>query len=68
MKANPSLLPARDYARLNVGFTPVGLQVWCVRHDCNVLHVDFEGYKHPGNQTILVNDKGEVLQAAKETK
>jgi hypothetical protein len=32
-----------SYARLSVGMTRWGLQVWCVRHDCNVLHMDFEG-------------------------
>jgi hypothetical protein len=37
----------RTYARLSVGWTPRGLQVWCVRHNLNVLHVDFEGQRHP---------------------
>lgn len=41
----------REYARLQVSWTKVGLQVWCVRHECNVLHVDFEGQKHPANTT-----------------
>jgi hypothetical protein len=41
----------RDYARLSVGWTPLGIQVWCNRHDLNVLHVDFEGFQHPGNTT-----------------
>jgi hypothetical protein len=39
----------RDYARLSVGWTQLGLQVWCNRHDANVLHVDFEGFQHPGD-------------------
>lgn len=37
----------QTFARLSVGFTQQGMQVWCVRHDCNVLHVDYEGHKHP---------------------
>lgn len=41
----------RDYSRLSVGSTPVGLQVWCHRHDVNVLHIDFEGSQHPANMT-----------------
>lgn len=41
----------RDYARLAVGWTPDGLQVWCNRHDCNVIHIDFEGKKHPADTT-----------------
>lgn len=28
----------RDWARLSVGITAEGLQVWCVRHDVNVGH------------------------------
>lgn len=31
----------RDYGRLEAGFTARGLQVWCLRHDLNVVHVDF---------------------------
>jgi hypothetical protein len=38
-----------EWARLNVGTTPAGFQVWCVRHDANVVHIDFEGRKHPAN-------------------
>jgi hypothetical protein len=37
------------YARLEVGFTPIGLQIWCARHDVNVVHIDFEGQQHPAN-------------------
>lgn len=37
------------YARLEVGWTPYGLQVWCNRHDCNVVNIDFQGQKHPAN-------------------
>ncbi len=39
----------KSWARLNVGWTVLGIQVWCVRHEKNVLHVDFEGQKHPAN-------------------
>lgn len=31
------------YAALDVGFTARGFQVWCRRHDVNVLHIDFGG-------------------------
>lgn len=40
-----------SYARLNIGWTKPGLQVWCTRHDVNVMHVDFEGQQHPANVT-----------------
>jgi hypothetical protein len=36
----PSL---RDLTALDVGFTRRGFQVWCRRHDVNVVHVDFDG-------------------------
>lgn len=41
----------QTYAALSVGWTKQGLQVWCYRHRVNVLHVDFEGQKHPANTT-----------------
>jgi hypothetical protein len=40
-----------SWARLSVGLTPIGLQVWCVRHDINVFHLDFEGQNHPANNS-----------------
>ena len=35
----------QDYTKLDVGFTCIGIQVWCRRHHANVVHVDFEGQK-----------------------
>jgi len=35
------------YSQLEIGWTLLGIQVWCRRHECNVMHVDFEGQKHP---------------------
>lgn len=35
------------WADLEFGFTERGLQVWCRRHDCNLIHIDFEGHQHP---------------------
>ena len=46
--ASGPVTPA-EYARLNIGYTHAGLQIWCVRHDVNVAHVDFEGQQHPAN-------------------
>ena len=40
-----------EYARFSVGWTPQGIQIWCVRHDCNVMHMDFGGVKHSANTT-----------------
>lgn len=30
-----------SWAQLEIGFTPSGgIQVWCKRHDCNVMHLN----------------------------
>lgn len=34
-----------EYQRIEAGWTKVGFQVWCQRHDCNLIHIDFEGAK-----------------------
>jgi hypothetical protein len=39
----------RSWASLEAGWTVAGLQLWCKRHEVNVLHVDFEGKQHPAN-------------------
>lgn len=39
------------YSRYSLGWTPMGLQIWCNRHDCNIAHIDFEGAQHPANTT-----------------
>jgi hypothetical protein len=35
----------REWVRLECGWTPEGLQVWCVRHELNVLDTHFRGQK-----------------------
>jgi hypothetical protein len=35
----------REYIRVEVGFTRAGLQVWCIRHEENIIHLDFMGQK-----------------------
>jgi len=44
-----------DFAQLEMGWTKRGFQVWCRRHDANVLHVDFEGATHKANTTRRSN-------------
>ncbi len=34
-------------AQIAVGWTPVGIQIWCERHELNIIHIDFEGHLHP---------------------
>lgn len=54
-KELPENKSLESFAHLNIGWTKLGIQVWCVRHDCNVMHIDFEGMKHPAN--ISIKDK-----------
>ena len=51
-KNNPEMnkkMSPGDYARTQTGWTREGLQIWCNRHNCNVVHIDFQGHKHPAN-------------------
>ena len=36
-------------SRYHIGWTRWGLQVWCPVHEVNIMHIDFEGQKHPGD-------------------
>lgn len=54
--AAPDLSP-REFTEFEVGFTELGLQIWCRRHDCNVVHIDFEGCQHPANETRVAPSK-----------
>jgi hypothetical protein len=49
----PAGLSPREWAQLEVGFTKRGIQVWCKRHELNVMHMDFEGQKHKVNTTAV---------------
>lgn len=39
---------------IEAGWTTLGFQVWCRNHDCNIVHVDFEGVQHSANTTLFV--------------
>lgn len=39
----------REWANNEVGFTKLGIQIWCKRHEINVVHINFEGQQHPAN-------------------
>lgn len=43
----PERTSPQEYQQLEVGWTEAGLQVWCRRHNMNIIHVDFEGHCHP---------------------
>lgn len=41
----------QENAYVEIGWTKLGLQVWCIRHNCNIVHIDFEGHGHPAEIT-----------------
>lgn len=41
----------QEYGDYEIGWTIKGIQIWCKRHDCNIMHMDFEGQKHPADTT-----------------
>ena len=55
----PEDVAPRDWARLNVGATSNGLQVWCTRHDVSVAALDFRGQK------IVYEDEDEFDECRK---
>ena len=50
--SRPDGISHRDFASLEVGYTDIGLKIWCKRHEVNVFHIDFEGRKHPANTSL----------------
>ena len=45
LKELPKDKSPREFVALEVGWTKRGLQVWCVRHERNVISLDFKGQK-----------------------
>ena len=35
----------QEYLKFDVGFTNIGMQVWCRRHEVNICHINFEEKK-----------------------
>lgn len=56
IQEKPDDLSPREWSRNEVGWTAQGLQVWCMRHDCNVIHIDFEGRRLRGTDRRLPPD------------
>jgi hypothetical protein len=43
----PDGVSPMEWSQVQAGWTVKGIQVWCNRHDLNVMHMDFQGAKHP---------------------
>jgi hypothetical protein len=46
----------RQRSHIGVGFTAEGLQIWCERHDVNIVHIDFQGSQHPAITVTHMED------------
>ena len=56
MEEMPAGISPQEWAQLEMGWTLIGFQVWCKRHNCNVAHVDFQGMTHPANCSRPLTD------------
>lgn len=59
----PRGMSPRKHARLEVGWTRPGLQVWCLRHGVDVVHIDLEGQRHPANASRASRKAEKVSRA-----
>lgn len=57
MPEKPANVSPQEWASLEVGWTQLGLQVWCKRCEVNVVHIDFQGVQHPANLTFASHVK-----------
>lgn len=51
LESIPEGVSPREWTQNEAGWTKEGFQVWCTRHEVNVMHIHFEGMKHPANTT-----------------
>lgn len=47
LEERPADQSPQEWADLSVGFTREGVQVFCNRHQLNVVHIHFQGQRHP---------------------
>lgn len=49
-------LSPQQYAKTEVGFSELGIQIWCLRHNLNIAHIDFGGQKLRANTSALYSE------------
>lgn len=50
-KSINSTMSPKDYQKIQIGSTKLGFQVWCVRHECNIMHIDLQDFQFPANMS-----------------
>ena len=48
-KSYQGIVSPKEYARQQAGWTRQGLQLWCNRHEVNIIHIDFGGHRMRAN-------------------
>ena len=61
LKELPVGMEPGQYARVEVGWTSWGMQVWCRRHNTNILHVNFQGQQHPAEMGANLFNKPRMV-------
>ena len=46
LKDIPEGISPNLWTQTDVGYTDSGIQVWCKRHECSVVHIDLDESKH----------------------
>ncbi len=47
-----------EFPNYEVGYTKIGIQVWCPRHEINLIHLNFGGHKFPAMLSSKVRAAG----------
>jgi len=45
LSEKPPNISARNWSLVEVGLTSKGIQIWCRRHEANIVHIDFNDGK-----------------------
>jgi hypothetical protein len=45
LEEKPADVTPQEWSKVQAGWTKKGLQVWCFRHELNIINLDFEGKK-----------------------
>lgn len=45
LEEKPANISPKNWASISVGWTKKGIQVWCIRHERNIINLDFKGQK-----------------------
>jgi len=56
----------KEYARQQGAWTRQGLQIWCTRHDVNLIHIDFNGQQMRANSTRYIGPMEALAMTGQE--